>query len=67
MPAVGASSVNGFSDTTSTPCVIFGNMGAFAFGDKGEMRVAQFESGSFGGRRSLWQTSAALSTSIATP
>lgn len=50
MPAVGASSVNGFSDTASNPCVIFGNMGAFAFGDKGEMRVAQFESGSFGGK-----------------
>ncbi len=50
MPAVGASSVNGFSDSTNNPCVIFGNMGAFAFGDKGEMRVAQFESGSFGGK-----------------
>jgi HK97 family phage major capsid protein len=50
MPAVGASNVNGFSDTTSTPCVVFGNMQAFAFGDKGEMRVAQFESGSFGGK-----------------
>jgi HK97 family phage major capsid protein len=50
MPAVGASSVNGFSDTASNPCVIFGNMGVFAFGDKGEMRVAQFESGSFGGK-----------------
>ena len=50
MPAVGASSVNGFSDTTSNPCVVFGNMKAFAFGDKGEMRVGQFESGSFGGK-----------------
>jgi HK97 family phage major capsid protein len=50
MPAVGASNVNGFSDTASNPCVIFGNMRAFAFGDKGEMRVAQFESGSFGGK-----------------
>jgi HK97 family phage major capsid protein len=49
-PAVGASNVNGFSDTTSTPFVIFGNMRAFAFGDKGEMRVGQFESGSFGGK-----------------
>jgi len=50
MPAVGASSVNGFSDAASNPCVIFGNMKTFAFGDKGEMRVAQFESGSFGGK-----------------
>jgi len=50
MPAVGASSVNGFSDAASNPCVLFGNMRAFAFGDKGEMRVAQFESGSFGGK-----------------
>jgi hypothetical protein len=25
-------------------------MRAFAFGDKGEMRVGQFESGSFGGK-----------------
>lgn len=30
--------------------IIFGNMKATAFGDKGEMRVAQFESGSFGGK-----------------
>lgn len=50
LPAVGASSVNGFSDAASNPFVIFGNMNAFAFGDKGEMRVAQFESGSFGGK-----------------
>jgi HK97 family phage major capsid protein len=49
-PAVGASSVNGFSDAASNPFVIFGNMRAFAFGDKGEMRVNQFESGSFGGK-----------------
>jgi len=34
----------------STPFVIFGNMKAAAFGDKGDMRVAQFESGSFGGK-----------------
>jgi HK97 family phage major capsid protein len=50
LPAVGASSVNGFSDTASNPFVVFGNMQAFAFGDRGEMRVAQFESGSFGGK-----------------
>jgi len=50
MPAVGASAVNGFSDTASNPFIVFGNMNAFAFGDKGEMRVAQFESGSFGGK-----------------
>ena len=34
----------------STPFIIFGNMKAQAFGDKGEMRVAQFESGAFGGK-----------------
>lgn len=34
----------------STACIIFGNMRATAFGDKGEMRVAQFESGAFGGK-----------------
>jgi HK97 family phage major capsid protein len=50
LPAVGASSVNGFSDAASNAFLIFGNMKAFAFGDKGEMRVAQFESGSFGGK-----------------
>ena len=50
LPAVGASNVNGFSDTASNPFIIFGNMRAFAFGDKGEMRVGQFESGSFGGK-----------------
>lgn len=50
LPAVGASSVNGFSDAASNPFLIFGNMRAFAFGDKGEMRVGQFESGSFGGK-----------------
>lgn len=50
LPAVGASSVNGFSDTTNNPFIVFGNMKTFAFGDKGEMRVAQFESGSFGGK-----------------
>jgi len=50
LPAVGASSVNGFSDAASNKFCVFGNMKAFAFGDKGEMRVAQFESGSFGGK-----------------
>lgn len=50
LPAVGASSVNGFSDAVSNPFLIFGNMQAFAFGDRGEMRVGQFESGSFGGK-----------------
>ena len=50
MPAVGASSVNGFSDSTNNPCVIFGNMRSMAFGDKGEMEVDQFTSGSFGGK-----------------
>jgi HK97 family phage major capsid protein len=50
MPAVGASSVNGFSDSTNNPCVVFGNMKTMAFGDKGEMEVDQFTSGSFGGK-----------------
>ncbi len=34
----------------STAFGIFGNMKAMAFGDKGDMRVAQFESGNFGGK-----------------
>jgi hypothetical protein len=50
MPAVGASSVNGFSDAASNLCVIFGNMRSMAFGDKGKMEVDQFTSGSFGGK-----------------
>lgn len=33
---------------TSTAFMIFGNMKAFAFGDRGEMRIAQYESGVFG-------------------
>jgi HK97 family phage major capsid protein len=33
-----------------TAFAIFGNMKACAFGDKGDMRVAQFDSGSFGGK-----------------
>jgi len=37
-------------DTVSTPFLIFGNMKATAFGDKGDMEVAQFESGTFGGK-----------------
>jgi len=36
--------------SASTVFMIFGNMKACAFGDKGDMRVAQFESGSFGGK-----------------
>jgi HK97 family phage major capsid protein len=50
LPGVGDSNRNGYSDTTSTPFMVFGNMRAMAFGDKGEMRVGQFESGSFGGK-----------------
>lgn len=34
----------------STKFLVFGNMRAMAYGDKGEMRVAQHESGSFGGK-----------------
>jgi len=34
----------------NTPFMIFGNLKACAFGDKGDLRVAQFESGSFGGK-----------------
>jgi HK97 family phage major capsid protein len=33
-----------------TAFMIFGNLKACAFGDKGDMRVAQFTSGSFGGK-----------------
>lgn len=36
--------------SASTAFIIFGNLKALAFGDKGEMRVAQFESGAFGGK-----------------
>ena len=43
MPALSASAV-------STKFLAFGNMKAMAFGDKGEFRVNQFESGSFGGK-----------------
>ena len=34
----------------STKFLIFGNMKALAFGDKGDMTVAQYESGTFGGK-----------------
>lgn len=34
----------------STSFMIFGNMKSMAWGDRGEMRVSQFESGSFGGK-----------------
>ncbi len=43
MPALSSTAAN-------TPYIIFGNFKASAFGDKGEMRVAQFESGAFGGK-----------------
>lgn len=46
LPALPAS--NGVS--ANTPFIIFGNLKALAYGDRGEMRVAQFESGSFGGK-----------------
>jgi HK97 family phage major capsid protein len=36
--------------TASTNFIIFGNMKACAFGDKGDMRVGNFQSGSFGGK-----------------
>ena len=45
MPAYDSS-----NESVSTPFLIFGNMKATAFGDKGEMEVAQFESGTFGGK-----------------
>lgn len=40
----------GNAATANTAFIIFGNLKAMAFGDKGEMRVAQFESGAFGGK-----------------
>ncbi len=46
MPALPAAN----QATANTAFIIFGNMKATAFGDKGEMRVAQFESGAFGGK-----------------
>ena len=38
------------STVANTAYIIFGNMKACAFGDKGDMKVAQFSSGSFGGK-----------------
>ena len=35
---------------TNTAFMIFGNLKAVAFGDKGDMRVGNFQSGSFGGK-----------------
>ena len=43
MPALSSTAVN-------TPFIIFGNFKAMAFGDKGEMRVEQYNSGAFGGK-----------------
>lgn len=34
----------------STKFCVFGNMKAMAYGDKGDMRIAQFNSGAFGGK-----------------
>jgi HK97 family phage major capsid protein len=34
----------------NTPFLIFGNMKAVAFGDKGDIRVGNFQSGTFGGK-----------------
>jgi HK97 family phage major capsid protein len=41
---------NTTASQTSTPFLIFGNMKACAFGDKGDIRVGNFQSGSFGGK-----------------
>ena len=41
---------SGNAASISTKFLIFGNLRSMAFGDKGEMRVAQFESGAFGGK-----------------
>ena len=38
------------ASAASTKFIAFGNMKAMAYGDKGEMRVAQYQSGSFGGK-----------------
>ena len=40
----------GNAASASTIMGLFGDMEAMAFGDKGDMRVAQFESGAFGGK-----------------
>ena len=41
---------NADATQTSTKFLFFGNLQALAYGDKGELRVAQFQSGSFGGK-----------------
>lgn len=46
MPALPANN----AASAATVFLIFGNLKATAFGDKGELRVAQFESGAFGGK-----------------
>jgi len=38
------------ADAVSTIFGVFGNFKALAYGDKGELRVAQYQSGSFGGK-----------------
>ena len=38
------------SGTTSTAFAVFGNMKAMAYGDRGNMTIAQYQSGSFGGK-----------------
>ena len=43
MPALSATAI-------STKFIIFGNLKSIALGDKGEFRVAQYQSGSFGGK-----------------
>lgn len=40
----------GTTVSASTAFIVFGNFRASAYGDKGDMRVAQFESGAFGGK-----------------
>ncbi len=46
LPAVSASAA-------STKYMIFGNLKALAYGDRGELRIAQFESGNFNGEIGL--------------
>ena len=43
LPGVSTSAV-------STKFIVFGNLKALAFGEKGEMTVSQHESGTFGGK-----------------
>ena len=40
----------GATVSAATAFIIFGNFRATAYGDKGDMRVSQFESGAFGGK-----------------